>query len=108
VSEFRPHAMWPNCIALHLQVAFLVLYTCKVYFICLLDKLLLLVSLFTYMKASFMYVFPMLGVAIVPLLKRSDQEDCLVFVKQFRVPLNAFIVEFPAGKNTCTYIIIQP
>lgn len=37
------------------------------------------------------------GVAIVPLLKRALKFDCLVCVKQYRPPLNAYCLEFPAG-----------
>jgi len=39
------------------------------------------------------------GVAIVPILKRSGQEDCLILIKQFRAPMKSFVIEFPAGKD---------
>jgi ADP-sugar pyrophosphatase/8-oxo-dGDP phosphatase len=37
------------------------------------------------------------GVGMIPVLKRSQQEDCLILVKQYRPPVKSFTLEFPAG-----------
>ncbi|KAJ0012492.1 hypothetical protein NQD34_016826 [Periophthalmus magnuspinnatus] len=37
------------------------------------------------------------GVGIIALLKRTLHKDCVVMVKQFRPPMSAYSLEFPAG-----------
>lgn len=37
------------------------------------------------------------AVVIIPVLKRSGQTDAVVLVKQYRPPLGAYTIEFPAG-----------
>lgn len=37
------------------------------------------------------------AVSVIPILKRALHHDCFVTVKQFRPPLNAYTIEFPAG-----------
>jgi len=37
------------------------------------------------------------AVAVVPVLKRALKFDCLVCVKQYRPPMKAYCLEFPAG-----------
>ncbi|XP_061875738.1 ADP-sugar pyrophosphatase-like, partial [Colius striatus] len=37
------------------------------------------------------------GVAVIAVLQRTLHYDCIVLVKQFRPPINAYCLEFPAG-----------
>uniref|UniRef100_UPI00358ED950 ADP-sugar pyrophosphatase n=1 Tax=Myxine glutinosa TaxID=7769 RepID=UPI00358ED950 len=37
------------------------------------------------------------GVQMIAVLKRTQHDDCLVLVKQFRPPLGCYTLEFPAG-----------
>nr|XP_060634257.1 ADP-sugar pyrophosphatase isoform X1 [Anolis sagrei ordinatus]XP_060634258.1 ADP-sugar pyrophosphatase isoform X1 [Anolis sagrei ordinatus]XP_060634259.1 ADP-sugar pyrophosphatase isoform X1 [Anolis sagrei ordinatus] len=37
------------------------------------------------------------GVAVIPVLQRTLHYDCVVLVKQFRPPMGAYCLEFPAG-----------
>ncbi|KAL7982775.1 hypothetical protein Chor_010373 [Crotalus horridus] len=37
------------------------------------------------------------GVAVIPVLQRTLHYDCIVLVKQFRPPLGAYCLEFPAA-----------
>ncbi|XP_038597367.1 ADP-sugar pyrophosphatase [Tachyglossus aculeatus] len=37
------------------------------------------------------------GVAIIPVLQRTLHYECIVLVKQFRPPMGAYCLEFPAG-----------
>lgn len=37
------------------------------------------------------------GVEVIPVLHMAGGEKRLVLVKQFRIPINAFCIEFPAG-----------
>lgn len=38
-----------------------------------------------------------IGVDIIAILKRPAEEDALILVSQFRPPMNAYCLEFPAG-----------
>ncbi|XP_055003214.1 ADP-sugar pyrophosphatase isoform X1 [Sorex araneus] len=37
------------------------------------------------------------GVSIIPVLQRTLHHECIVLVKQFRPPMGAYCLEFPAG-----------